>query len=69
MKLIEKWRAAHTLLSVQVSAVGAAAATVWMSIPESAQAQLIEQLGQHSPTAAVIVGFLGVILARLVRQR
>lgn len=69
MKIIEDWRDAPRLLSVQLSAIGALVAGTWLTMPEATQQAIIDRVGVDGPTKAVIAAFAAVIAGRLVKQR
>lgn len=64
MKLIDNWKRAHRMFSVQAMALAAAVQGIWPTIPED--------LKSHLPTSLVhwvsIVLLMAGILGRLVTQ-
>jgi hypothetical protein len=70
--LIDNWRQAWRYLSVQVSAVASAAVAAWIVLPDAQRAELIALLpfdvGGKGPALLTLLGFLGVIFARLKAQ-
>lgn len=63
MRLIDNWRRAWRLLSVQV----AAAAVAWSALPPDVQTAVLGTLGVSPERVPGILGLL-VIVARLVDQ-
>lgn len=72
MKLIADWKQAVHFLSVQLSAVYAAAVSTWVLLPDDQKSSLLGllpfEMGGKGPAIAVLVGFLTVILARVKAQ-
>lgn len=63
MKLIENWRSAWRMLSVQVAAL----AVVWGSLPADQQAAILALAGVGPERVPLVVG-VAMIVARLVNQ-
>lgn len=72
MKLIDDWRKAWQFLSVQVSGIFAAAVSAWMLLPHDQREDLLSllpfSLGGRGPALVVLIGFVGVIVARIKSQ-
>ena len=63
MKLVENWRSAWRMLSVQVAAL----AVVWGSLPADQQAAILALVGVGPERVPLVVG-VAMIVARLVNQ-
>ena len=63
MKLIPEWRRAWRMLSVQVGAL----AVLWVALPATTQAAVLDLLGIDAKSLPGIVG-VAVILGRLIAQ-
>lgn len=63
MKLIENWRSAWRMLSVQVATL----AIVWGALPVDQQAAILALFGVGPERVPLVLG-LAVILARVVSQ-
>jgi uncharacterized membrane protein HdeD (DUF308 family) len=66
--LIEDWKKAGRFLSVQLSALGAAASAAWVLMPPEQQAGVLTFLGIEKPGTLAAVGFAAVIVGRLIAQ-
>ena len=64
MKLIDNWRDAWRMLSVQVAAL----AVVWGALPIDQQAAILALFGVGPERVPLVIG-LAVIVARVVSQR
>ena len=64
MKLIEDWRQAWRMLSVQVASL----AIVWGALPIDQQAAILALFGVGPERVPLVIG-LAVIVARVVSQR
>lgn len=64
MKLIDNWRDAWRMLSVQVAAL----AVVWGALPIDQQAAILALFGVGTERVPLVIG-LAVIVARVVSQR
>lgn len=64
MKLIEDWRQAWRLLSVQVASL----AIVWGALPVDQQAAILALFGVGPERVPLVIG-LAVIVARVVSQQ
>jgi hypothetical protein len=72
MKLIEEWKQAPRMNSVQWMAVWSAVVTTWMLTPENDKAEILSLIpwgaGERLPAIVVLAGFIGGIVARLRAQ-
>lgn len=68
MKLIENWRQSWRMLSVQLSAIGAALSATWLLMPATTQADILGLFGITQPAALALLGFLAVLYGRLRAQ-
>jgi hypothetical protein len=68
MKLIPEWRKAWKLHSVQLSALGATVAGVWVALPEAQQRAVLEAFGLTDPTWLALGGFVAIVIVRLTAQ-
>lgn len=64
MKLINEWRRAYRMLSVQAMALALAIQGAWPSIPDDLKAQLPAEAVHWVSIALLVAGILG----RLVKQ-
>jgi len=66
--LIKDWKKALRTHSVQLSALGATAASAWLTLTEAQQQGVLSFLHINRPGTLVVVGFLAVIVGRLKAQ-
>lgn len=64
MKLVDNWRRAHRMLSVQLTALNGAAVAAWSTMPDEWRAAIPHGL----VVWAGIALFVGTVVARLVDQ-
>lgn len=64
MKLIENWRRAHRMLSVQAMALAAAVQGAWPTLPEEMKSSISPTLVNWISLALLVAGIVG----RLVQQ-
>jgi H+/gluconate symporter-like permease len=67
MKLIDNINEVARLWSVQVAGIGAALSAVWLALPETQQAAIIDALGLP-PGALALLAFVATIAARVLKQ-
>lgn len=67
-QLIDDWAKAHKMLSVWLSAAGAAGSAAWLVMTDLQKAELLSLLGIERPAFVTLVGFLAIALARLKKQ-
>lgn len=65
MKLIENWREAYRLFSVQAMAIATAILGAWLVIPDDLQATLPQWIPKAAAITALVCGMVG----RLVQQK
>lgn len=65
MKLIDEWKSAYRMFSVQAMALSTAILGAWLVLPEDWKAMLPHWVGN----AAAIVTLVAGILGRLVQQK
>ena len=63
MKIIPEWKRAWRMLSVQIGAL----AVLWVALPATTQAAVLDLLGIDAKSLPGIVG-VAVILGRLIAQ-
>lgn len=68
--LIDDWRQAWRFLSVQLSALGAAASAAWIMLTDAQREALLSFLpGGNGAAYVVLVTFVAIIAGRLKQQR
>ncbi len=65
MKLIDEWKSAHRMFSVQAMALAAAIQGVWPSIPDDLKASIPPSVVHYISLALLVAGIVG----RLVQQK
>ena len=68
MTLIDEWRTAYRFLSVRASALCGAALVGWLAVPVEQQRAVLAVVGMDTPAVLGIVGFLVVVLGRVIQQ-
>lgn len=68
MKLIAEWKKAWRMLSVQLSALGAAVSAAWVLLPHETQESILSVMGVTEPGVIAMVGFVAVVYSRIVYQ-
>lgn len=68
MKLIAEWKKAWRMLSVQLSALGAAVSAAWVLLPHETQESILSVIGVTEPGVIAMVGFVAVVYSRIVYQ-
>lgn len=64
MKLIDEWRKAHRMLSMQAMSAATALLGAWNALPESLQALVPQRYVLWTAVALLVLGMVG----RLVKQ-
>lgn len=67
MKLVENAPQAWRMLSVQLSAIGATMAAIWLSLNDEQRAAILAML-PIPPEAVTVAGFVAVAVARVIAQ-
>lgn len=68
IKLIDDWKSAWKKASVIVSGVGVAGVAAWIATPDDQKAAILSFIGIN-PAWIPLIGFLGVIIARVSAKK
>lgn len=64
MKLIDEWKKAHTLLSIQIPAAGLALTGAWSALPDDMKTFLPPGMGKYLAIGTIVLTMVG----RLIKQ-
>ena len=62
MKLVDNWKKAHRMISVQMMALAAAIQGAWPAVPDDLKSSIPPHLVQYVSIAILVAGIIGRLL-------